>query len=62
MEDKMKSGLMLGVNPNTERQKEDFYATNPKALELFLSKLEEDGIGIDNKVWECACGMGRWVI
>ncbi len=26
----MKSALMLGVNPNTVRQKEDFYATEPK--------------------------------
>ena len=35
----MKSGLMLGVNPNAERQSEDFYATDPKALELFLEKV-----------------------
>ena len=36
----MKSGLMLGVNPKAERQQEDFYATDPKALELFLDKLK----------------------
>lgn len=53
----MKSGLMLGVNPNTERQKEDFYATEPKALELFIKKLEEDGVYIRHEVWEPACGM-----
>ena len=35
----MKSGLMLGVNPNVERQIEDFYATEPSALVLFLEKL-----------------------
>lgn len=50
---------MLGVNHNTERQSEDFYATNPRALELFISKLEEDGLSLDKKVWECACGMGH---
>ena len=54
----MKAGLMLGVNPNAKRQEEDFYATNPKALELFLDKLSEDGIALEN-VWECACGMGH---
>jgi hypothetical protein len=37
----MKSGLMLGVNPKAERQKEDFYATEPKALEIFIDKLNE---------------------
>jgi hypothetical protein len=55
----MKSSLMLGVNPETIRQSEDFYATNPKALVLFLDKLSEDGIGLNYKVWECAVGMGH---
>jgi hypothetical protein len=55
----MKSGLMLGVNPNAERQTEDFYATDPKALELFLIKLKEDGLTLNNQVWEPACGMGH---
>jgi len=40
----MKSGLMLGVNNKTERQEDDFYATNPKALELFLKQLDKDNI------------------
>ena len=35
----MKSGLMLGVNPNAERQKEDFYATHPNALKVFLTMI-----------------------
>ena len=55
----MKSGLMLGVNNNTERHQEDFYATNPKALEIFLDKLQKDGIALNKNVWECACGMGH---
>jgi len=54
----MKSGLMLGVNPNAQRQTEDFYATEPKALEIFLEKLKEDKIYLFN-VWECACGQGH---
>lgn len=52
----MKSALMLGVNPNTERQKEDFYATEPSALILFIERLKLDNIEINKNVWECACG------
>jgi len=54
----MKSGLMLGVNPKAERQKEDFYATEPKALEIFIDKLNEDEINLSS-VWEPSCGMGH---
>lgn len=53
----MKAGLMLGVNPNAEREENDFYATNPKALKLALPQLEE--IGLSKNVWECACGEGH---
>ena len=49
----------MAVNPNTERQEEDFYATNPTALLLFLEQLEEDRIYLDKKIWECACGEGH---
>ena len=38
----------------TEREKNDFYATDPKALELLLD-LEE----FDSFVWECSCGKGH---
>ena len=53
----MKSALMLGVNPKAEREENDFYATNPKALELALPQLKE--LGLSNRVWECACGEGH---
>jgi hypothetical protein len=55
----MKSGLMLGVNPNTKREENDFYATNPQALNLFLNKLKEDRIELSQTIWECACGEGH---
>ena len=55
----MKSGLMLGVNSNAIRQNEDFYATDPKALELFLDKFEKDGEKLNHFVWECSCGQGH---
>ena len=37
-----------------ERQKEDYYATDPKAAELLL-EVEPD---LD-EIWECACGEGH---
>lgn len=37
-----------------ERQTEDYYATDPKALELLL-----DEVSFSDKVWECACGEGH---
>jgi len=54
----MKSGLMLGVNPNAIREDNDFYATKPSALEIALKVWEQDGVELDH-VWECACGMGH---
>jgi hypothetical protein len=56
---KMRSSLMLGVNNDVVRQEDDFYATDPKALELFIGKLKEDGLEINYNVWECACGQGH---
>lgn len=52
----MKSALMLGVNPNAIREKNDFYATNPHALEIAMPILKEI---LHNDVWECACGQGH---
>lgn len=37
-----------------ERQKHDFYATEPKALELLLEEETFSPV-----VWECACGEGH---
>ena len=37
-----------------ERQVDDFYATEPKAMELLL---QEESFNKD--VWECACGQGH---
>ena len=46
----------LGASNRTdkERQREDYYATEPKAAELLL-KLEQFAPAI----WECACGEGH---
>lgn len=46
----------IGANnhSNSERQPEDFYATDPLAAMLLLDIVPE----LDN-IWECACGQGH---
>lgn len=53
--------VSLGANNHTsiEREKNDFYATDPHALEIFLDKLQEDNIELHKDIWECACGQGH---
>lgn len=53
--------VMLGASNHSEKEREnnDYYATDPKALEIFLDKLKEDGIRLHNYIWECACGEGH---
>jgi hypothetical protein len=41
-------------NSENERQKEDFYATRPEAVECLLEKEM-----FNNNIWEPACGNGR---
>ena len=47
--------LGASAHADGEREENDFYATDPKALEVFL---EQTGIELEN-VWECACGEGH---
>lgn len=43
-----------------ERDPYDFYATDPKTVELFLNQIKKDGLKIGEAgVWECACGNGH---
>ena len=46
----------LGASNHTdkEREKNDYYATEPKAMELLLEQET-----FSNYVWECACGEGH---
>lgn len=52
----MKNDLItIGASsPKCERQINDFYATEPKAMELLLKEEE-----FNNNVWECAVGQGH---
>ena len=51
----------LGASSHSmdEREKDDYYATAPVAVEKFLNKLNEDNIFIGKNIWECACGGGH---
>lgn len=44
---------------NCEREPTDFYATDPKALEIFLAAIKRDGFILPHKICEPACGMGH---
>lgn len=39
-----------------ERQNEDYYATDPKAIDLLIN---ECGVKFNNDIWECSCGEGH---
>lgn len=56
-----KLALMLGASNHakTEREQNDFYATEPRAVEKLLSALREDNINLAEKLWEPACGEGH---
>lgn len=51
--------LAASNHSNIDREVNDYYATVPKALELFLDKLKEDEIELHHQIWECACGEGH---
>lgn len=58
----MKAGLMLGVNPEAEREKNDFYATDPYVIDRSIPFFQE--IGLSKFLWECACGqehLNEWL-
>lgn len=51
----------LGANTYSKHEREinDYYATDPHALEIFLDKIKKDGINLHHNIWECACGQGH---
>lgn len=52
---------ILGASNHSEieRAENDFYATDPKTLEIFLEALKRDNLKLHNYIWECACGKGH---
>lgn len=54
---------ILGASNHSvdERVESDFYATDPRALLLFLEKIHQDGIQLNSNIWECACGQRSFI-
>lgn len=53
--------VQLGASNHTVKDREinDYYATDPKALEIFLDKLKKDNLELHKSIWEPACGEGH---
>lgn len=53
--------VQLGASNHSKKEREnnDYYATDPKSLEIFLKKIEQDEIKLHDRIWECACGQGH---
>tara|TARA_R110002167_G_scaffold28830_2_gene96442 strand:+ start:193 stop:798 length:606 start_codon:yes stop_codon:yes gene_type:complete len=51
----------LGSSSHTEevREKDDYYATHPDDVGVFLDKLAKDGEVLSDSIWEPACGQGH---
>lgn len=56
--DKNSVFMTLGASNHTdkEREKDDFYATEPRAIDALLASPVM--MSLPKKVWECACGTG----
>ena len=57
----MSLNLIMGARngAKTQRQEHDYYATEPNAVRIFLNKLKQDGVTLNKRIWECACGGGH---
>ena len=53
--------VQLGASSHSEGEREtnDYYATDPDTLKIFLKALQRDNLQINKDVWECACGEGH---
>lgn len=53
--------VQLGASNHSlkDREVNDFYATDPNSLVIFLKALERDNIKLHHNIWECACGQGH---
>ena len=58
---RLSGGQLAGGNSTSEKAENDFYATDPKTVDLFMERALNDGLFQDmqnQKIWECACGTG----
>ena len=55
----MTKHLYLGYNSEAKREPNDYYATDPEAVERAIPVLREMGLSLHIPLWECACGEGH---
>lgn len=55
------SYILNGISrsKNHEREKHDFYATDPHSVNLFLQRIKQDKIILPKTIYEPACGQGH---
>lgn len=53
--------VQLGASnhSNSEREVNDYYATDPHTLEIFLQALSRDNVSLHHNIFECSCGEGN---
>ena len=51
----------LGATNHSDsaREANDYYATEPKAIDILFEGLKQDKIELNSKIWECAVGGGH---
>ena len=55
----LSGGQLAGGNSTTKKAENDFYATDPKTVRMFLDRFRADGNELVGVIWECACGSGN---
>lgn len=55
----LSGGQLAGGNSTSKRAKDDFYATDPQTLKLFLYEFLKDNALDDGAILEPACGQGH---
>lgn len=53
--------VTLASNSHSDaiREENDFYATDPNALKIFLDRIKKDDLILHENIWECSCGQGN---
>lgn len=52
------ANFINAVHDHTVRERNDFYATDPNSLKIFLDRLKVDNLEIDKNIWEPCVGSG----
>lgn len=55
----LSGGQLAGGNTVSKKAENDYYATDPETVSLFLDKFHSDGESLGSHIWEPACGGGN---